>query len=186
MNINFNSYEAVAYYTARFMYSLNKFADKKGNYYVLDKTDLYRGMKLTYSNILPYERAKGKVILLSAFTSTSEEKKVAEKFSGRKYTQSLYNLKKKFSVILFIKNFYKQNWIANSIKIETLSKNKSKKEILYQPFSFYFVRDVQIDHKNYKADIYLETIGKQEILEEQIKIGKEIEYIEKEKIMKVK
>ena len=39
---------------------------------------------------------------------------------------------------------------------------------------------------NYKADIYLETIGKKEILEEQIKIGKEIKYNEREKMMEAK
>lgn len=63
---------------------------------------------------------------------------------------------------------------------------KKEKEILYLPFSFFFVKDVIIDHKNYKADIYLETIGKKEILEEQIRIGKEIKYNENEKIMEVK
>ena len=51
-------------------------------------------MKLSYSNVLPYERVKGKIILLSAFTSTSEEAKIAEKFSNRKNTKSLYNLRK--------------------------------------------------------------------------------------------
>ena len=108
MNTNFNSYEVVAYFTARLMYSLNKYANLEKNYFS-DEKDLCRGMKLAYSNVLPYERAKGKVILLSAFTSTSEEQKVAEKFSGRKNTRTLYELKKIFSVILFIKNFYKQN-----------------------------------------------------------------------------
>ena len=131
------------------------------------------------------ELNKGKVILLFAFTSTSEKAKVAENFSGRKNTESLYKLKKKFSVILRITNSYKKQWIANGVKIETISNIKSEREILYQPFSFYYVRDVRIDHKNYKADIDLETIGKQEILEEQIKIGKEIKYNEKEKIMQV-
>jgi hypothetical protein len=183
MNANFNSYEVVAYFTARLMYSLNKFADKEGTYYNLDKQDLHRGMKLSYSSVLPYERVKGKVILLSAFTSTSEEEKVAVNFSGRKNTQSLYKLKKRFSVILNISNSYKKQWISNGVKIETISKYKSEKEILYQPFSFYYVRDVRIDLKNYKADIDLETIGKKEILEEEIKIGKNIEYNEKEKIM---
>ena len=48
------------------------------------------------------------------------------------------------------------------------------------------MRDVQIDLTNYTADIYLDTIGKKEILEEKIKIGKEIEYNPKEKIMQVK
>ena len=142
-------------------------------------------MKLSYSNVLPYERAKGKVILLSAFTLISEEEKVAVTFSGRKNTQSLYKLKKRFSVILKIRNKNKEKWVSNGIKIETISKYKSEKVLLYQPFSFYYVRDVNIDYKNYKADILLETIGKQEILEEKIRIGKEIKYNEAEKIMQV-
>ena len=162
MNSNFNSYEVVAYFTARLMYSLNKFANKEGTFFNSDKEDLHRGIKLPYTSVLPYERVKGKVILLSAFTSTSELLKIAENFSGRKNTESLYKLKKRFSVILIIKNFYKENWVANGVKIETLSQFKKEREILYQPFSFYYVRDIQIDHKNYKADIYLETIGKQE------------------------
>ena len=82
-------------------------------------------------------------------------------------------------------NYFKKNWVPNGVNIQKLSVY-DEKEILYQPFSFYYVRDVQIDQNNYKADIYLETIGKEEILEEKIKIGKEIKYNEKENIMQVK
>ena len=185
MNTNFNSYEVVAYFTARLMYSLNKYANLEGNYFNLNENELHRGMRIPYSSVLPYERAKGKIILLSAFTSTTEEPKIAENFSGRKNTETLFKTKKRFSVILKIKNYYKKDWISNGVKIESLSQYKKEKEILYQPFSFYYVRDVQIDQQNYKADIYLETIGKQEILEEKIKLGKEIKYNEKEKIMEI-
>ena len=143
-------------------------------------------MKLPYSYILPYERAKGKIITLSCFTSTSEERKVAEIFAGRRNTQSLYKLKKRFSVILIIKNYHKKDWISNGIKMENISEYEIEKEIIFLPFSFYYVRDVQIDLYNYKADIYLETIGKKEILEEKIKIGKQINYNEKDKIMESK
>ena len=87
---------------------------------------------------------------------------------------------------LKIKNFTKKQWISNGIDIQKESQYTTEKEILYQPFSFYYVRDVQIDIKNYLADIYLDTIGKTEILEEKIKIGKEIEYNKKEGIMQVK
>ena len=112
--------------------------------------------------------------------------KIADKFWGRKNSQSLYKNTNKFSVILYISNKYKKEWISNCVKIKDLSLCENEKEIIFQPFSFYYVKDVQIDHKNYKADIYLETIGKKEILEEQIKIGKEIEYNENEKIMEAK
>ena len=186
MSTNFNSYEVVAYYTARLMHNLNKYANKEGNYYSLDQHNLYRGMKIPYSSVLSYERVKGKIILLSSFTSTFEDSKIAENYSGRENTKSLYNLKKKFSVIFIIKNNYKNNWISNCVKIETKTKYNYEKEIVFQPFSFYLVRDVQIDHKNYKADIYLDTIGKLEILEEQIQKGKELEYNKKENIILVK
>ena len=78
-----------------------------------------------------------------------------------------------------------KKWISNGVNIQKLSVY-DESEILYQPFSFYYVRDVQIDQKNYKADIYLDTIGKYEILEEKIKNGEIIEYNQKERIMQVK
>ena len=185
-NSNFNSYEVVAYFTARLMYSLNEYAKKKKSFYSLNKQEVRRGEKKPYSTILQYERAKGKIIVLSAFTSTSELPFIAENFSNRNDTNSLFKKKKRFSIIFYIKNFYKNNWISNGIKIQELSEFAAEKEVLYQPFSFYFVRDVQIDTQHYKADIYLETIGKQEILEEQIKKGKRIIFNEKDKIMQVK
>ena len=185
MNQNINLFDAVSYFTARLMYSLNNYAKQEEKYYDLNRKELYRGMNLPYSSILPYERAKGKIIALSSFASTSEDAKLAEKFSGRRNTKSLYDTKKRFSVILKITNYYKKDWISNGIKLEDISLYGSEKEIIFLPFSFYYVRDVQIDLYNYKADIFLETIGKKEILEEKIKIGKEIKYNEKEKIMEV-
>ena len=122
--------------------------------------------------------------MLSAFTSTSENEGIAKRWAGRKDALSLYKTNLKFSVVFKINN--KKTWISNGIDIQEESKYIKEKEILYQPFSFYYVRDVQIDIKNYIADIYLDTIGKKEILEEKIKIGKEIEYNQKENIMQVK
>ena len=141
---------------------------------------------MTYSNLLPIERAKGKIILLSGFTFASQDESLAIKLSGRDNTQSLYKTNLKFSVVFIIRNYYNKNWISNCINIRKDSFYKNEKEILFQPFSFYYVRDVQIDNKNYMADIYLDTIGKTEILEEKIREGKEIEFNPKLKIMEVK
>jgi hypothetical protein len=185
MNSKMNFYEPIAYFTSRLMYSLNKYATTNGKY-LTEKRELHRGVKLSYSNLLPYERAKGKIILLSAFTSTSEDEALAKKWAGRQNTQSLYKTNLKFSVVFIIKNCIKDEKISNGIDIQKESKYKKEKEILYQPFSFYRVRDVQIYLENYQADIYLDTIGKKEILEEKIKIGKEIEYNPNENIIQIK
>jgi hypothetical protein len=57
-----------------------------------------------------------------------------------------------------------------------VSNYQEEDEIIYQPFSFFLLLDIEIDYENYIADIYLETIGKTEILEEEIKKGKKILY----------
>ena len=184
MNLKMNNYTPVAYFTARLMYSLNKYAKNNQLYCIENKKELHRGVKMTYSSLLPYERARGKIILLSAFTSTSESDILAKRWAGRDDTVNLYKTNLKFSVVFNIKNNFKKKWISNGINVQQLSEFQDEKEILYQPFSFYYVRDVHIDITNYMADIFLETIGKEEILEEQIKMGKNIEYNSKEQIMK--
>ena len=186
MNSKLNFYAPVAYFTSRLMYSLNSYAMGNNMYCKEDKKNIYRGIKMPFSCLLPYIRADKKIILLSSFTSTSEDEQVAKNWAGRKDPRKLYENSLKFSVVYYIINRYKNNWIPNGINVQKEAQYKKEKEYLYQPFSFYFVRDVQIDYVNYQADIYLETIGKTEILEEKKKKGKEIEYNQKENIMQIK
>ena len=186
MNSKMNSYDTIAYFTSRLMFSLNNYGKDNKMYYDKDNTILRRGIKIPYSCLLPYIRAVGKVILLSSFTSTSENEITARNFSGRDNSKKQYNASKIFSVIYIIHNNYKSNWISNGINVQNESYYKNEKEILYQPFSFYLVKKLDIDIKNYTADIYLETIGKKEILEEKIKKGKSIEYNKNAQIMEVK
>jgi hypothetical protein len=185
MNSKFNSYDTIAYFTARLMYSLNSYGKTNQMYYNEPK-EVLRGIKVPYSSLLPYKRAEGKVILLSSFTSTSKIAKYAKTFSGRNKAEEQYKSKLLFSVIYIIKNCCQKDWISNGINIMDESFFKKEKEILYQPFSFYFVRSVEIDLNHYTADIYLETIGKKEILEEELKVGKNIEYNPNKRIMQVK
>ena len=146
----------------------------------------YRGIKLPYISLLEYEKAKGKIITFPTFISTSEDPKVAERFSGKRNSKDLYERGLLFSVICFIRNNLKEKWISNGIYLEGQSMHAKEKEILFLPFSFFYVSDVQINLENCTAEIFLEAIGKEEILEEKIKIGKEIEYNKDSNIMQVK
>jgi hypothetical protein len=181
-----DNFETVAYFTSRFMHSLNSYALKYGHYCDIDRKEFYRGMKLPYSSLISYERAKRKIIFISSFKSTSEDIKFAEVWAGMIDSKTLYKTSHKFATIFVIKNRYQKNYISNGIDVSLYNNCETEREILFLPFSFFYVRDVQIDTCNYQAHIYLETIGKKEILEEQIKKGREIEYNEKEKIMQVK
>ena len=122
------------------------------------------------------------MILFSSFTSTSRNKGIAFDFAKKKKNDK----NKDFSVIFYIKNTYKKNWVPNGIDVEAIAIYKIEKEILFQAFSFYYVEKVEIDIKNKTANIYLMTIGKKCILEEEIKKGKEIEYNKKENVIEIK
>ena len=167
------------------MYSLNSYAKKKEKFCNENKKVLHRGAKLYYSCLLPYVRALGKIILLSGFTSTSDSDKVAETWAGRGKENEVYQNSSKFSVVFHITNLHYNNWISNGVDVHDISQYTNEKEVLFQPFSFYKVTNVDFDVKGHKADISLETVGKKEILEMQIKENKEIQYNPQENIMEV-
>ena len=184
--MNYYDYESVAYFTARLMYSLNSYAQKNKKFFTENKSYVYRGIKMPYSCLLPYERAKGKIILLSSFTSTSRSLQKVKSYSERDNSKELYKANLLFSVIFIIKNIWEEKLVSNGINVQNESAFKSEKEILYQPFSFYFVSDIKINYEEYTADINLETIGKTQILEEEIKKGKEVIYDKLNNIVKIK
>ena len=108
LNYNKKFYEFVAYFTGRLIYSLNLYAKNNLKYFNEKEVTLYRGIKIPYSCLLPYERAIGKIIILTAFTSTSESKSKVIKFSGRNNSVELYKTNQLFSVIFYIKNYGKR------------------------------------------------------------------------------
>ena len=186
MSSKMNLFEPVAYFTSRLMYSLNSYATKNNMFCEELGKKVYRGITMPYTSLLPYERVVGKKILLSAFTSTSENESVAKTWSRRKFSKEIYENNYQFSIVYYITNNYKNNWISNGINIQKESQFPNENEYLFLPFSFYKVTEVKIDMNEFTADICLETIGKKEILEEQIKLGKEIEYNIFENIIQIK
>ena len=168
------TYEIIAYYTARLMYSLNNYALKTNNFYS-KKAIIFRGARTNYINLLPFERLQGKIILLSSFTSTSEDETLAVDWSGRKRAKEIFNEYQKFSVIYKITNIVKNNCISCGINIQDIARF-DEKEILFQPFTFYLVKKVDFNFDEKTVDIELETISKKEILEEKIREGKKAVY----------
>ena len=167
-NISRYSNEEIAYFTSRFMFSLNTYGNKSGKFFN-EKTTIYRGTRMNLPSLLAYERSQGKIIALTAFTSTSTNLEKTKRFCRIKK-------KNQFSVIYFITNKHFESWIPNGIDIHELSNFKSEREILFQPFSFYIITQIVIDIKEKKAEIHLETIGKNKILELEIQNGKHIQY----------
>jgi hypothetical protein len=189
LNYKEDYYEIFEYLTARLMLYINDIAKKKKIEYINENRNFYRGVQMTYASILPYIRAKGKAIILSSFIEASEDKSIAEKYAGREKSNLIYRTNLYFSVIFEIKNIYKNGWVPSGVSILYYPNNYIEKEKdylnIFLPFTFYYVRDVKINTERKTADIHLETIGKREILEEEIKMGKKVEYNVKENIVQI-
>ena len=185
-NLNILNFEVPAYFASRFMYSLNSYGKNHNAYFNLNNQLVYRGVKKNYSSLILYKRAQGKIIVLPSFISSCKEEIIANIFAGMESSKNGYKMDLKFSTVFIIQNCSENNnYVSSGINIQRES-TKTENEILFLPFSFYYVGDIKIDTQNYTATIYLILIGKNEILEEQIKKGKEIEYNEKEKIIQIK
>ncbi len=72
------------------MYSLNRYSSQEKQYNDENGALIFGGRSLPYSDILPYERAKGKIILLSEFTE-SYPNNIMFKFMLIDIIQNLYS-----------------------------------------------------------------------------------------------
>ena len=178
MNIKIKCNNLILYFISRLMYSLNSFALNNNGYFNKNEK-LYRGLRMRYSSLLKFERAIGKIVFCSSFMSVGDLD-VAQGFSRSVRNDEL------FSVIFEINCILKKNWFSNAVYISPCSVFPTEREYLFLPFSFFHIKDVRLDMNKHKANICLETIGKNQILEEGVKYGREIEYNSYENIMQLK
>ena len=162
------AFQKTGYFLSGLIECLNKYGDI-ANTGIKQKVKLYRGAGLYLIDILPYKNNVDNIIIMPNFLSTSVNIKVAKDFA------SSHSGGGKFYVIYTINYNYESNWMFNTINVEAAS-HFSEEERLFQPFSFFKVKKVDIDLNNEKADIELDAIGKTSILEEAIKDNKKIKY----------
>ena len=163
----------IAFFISGLQLSLNIYGkkDQRGFNFI---SELYRGALFNYSHILSYERNIGNIITYPSFFSTTLDIQVAKEFSQ-------YNLSKEYRGGLFSTNYIirinpKSDWISQGFNITNISTYKNEKEILFQPFCFFWLTKVNVDLKNNLCFIYLELIGKKEIWEKRMNINSTTRY----------
>ena len=188
--LDFLAYRKISYFVALLMYGINDY--KKETKGLKENKILYRGLTMSYINLSFYERNVDNIITFPSLTSCSSEKYIAECFCGRKedinYPNYFYPIERrkkegKFSIMIIVDYKYKDNWTPSVFSLRGLSYNRFEKEYIFQPYTFYKINKVEVNIEQYEADIYLENIGKEKILEEFIKKNKIIKYNEKKNIM---
>ena len=162
--------QKTAWFIAAVIYSLNIYG-KKEEKGLTETHKLYRGVKSNLSDLLDYERAKGKLICFPSFTSTTILREIAVNFSIRENPEQ-------YETIIIIDYIYKNGFIPTAVDVSKISKFEHEKECLFPPYSFFKVKDTKIDYSLKTAEIELETVGRKKILEEYLKDGYQLVYKE--------
>ena len=144
---------------------------------------LYKGIKLDFINLLEFIKNDKLIISFAHFLMISPRKELALLKSERNLALADRKNQNLFSVILNIEYYYDNNFEPSIFDINELMPYPDEEEFIALPFTFFEVKKIEYNTKNMDADIYLNVIGKSEILENKIKKGKKLVYDENRKIM---
>ena len=188
LNLSNLAYEKSGYFIGQLMHTLNEYGNKNNLGYKETKPiNLYRGIYINYLDALSYQIHKGKKICFQTFLSTSKKENTAIFFSyENRRTISERKEEFKFSLLMEIDHSYKEGFFPLCFYISNISKYKNEEEFLFQPFTFFKIKNFKVDYEKYLIRLYLETINKKEILEEKINQNKKIYYNKEEKVIEIK
>ena len=163
----------IAFFISGLQLSLNIYGIKDNKGFNC-QSEIYRGALLEYNLILNYQRNIGNIIAFPSFFSTTLEINIAKEFS--QYEKSKENRNGLFSTNYIIKINPNNDWIAQGFNVSGISFYKNEKEILFQPFCFFRIYQVEVKFGKNICYIYMELVGKKEIWEKRMNDQSSIKY----------
>ena len=179
------------YFVAGFMRALDLFGMSKDAYLKTESDLEKKKIEIDYKDLLTFKKNINKIISFKSFLNeiaplTHIHGYIYKFLNDVSSTVSSFrnNLvgKNKFSVSLRIQfNHRDKIWLPNCYSVSTAA----FPEKIFQLFTFFIIKNVIINEEKQSGEIFLESIGRKEILEERIYNDMEINYIsynEREKI----
>ena len=160
------AYRKISWFIASIMYQLNKYGNIHG---IRESKRFYRGIEMNYTDLLFYQRCKGKLFCFPSFTSTSEKLDVASNFAKNKAQNHEERLNLNlFLVIITINYRFENDYISYAIDTTECSDYPDEMERIFLPFSFFKLIKLDIDYEYNRAFLEVDSIGRKEILEKKI------------------
>ena len=175
-------FDNIGYFAGNLMYRIVQYGKKEGKG-LINAKELYKGMQIDIINLFEYIKNENLLISFSHFMTVTSKKDLAILNSKRNQNLSERKDSHLFSVLLKIDYLYDNTYEPSIFDLSDLLPYPDEEEFIILPFTFFHIKKVIFDIKKMNADIYLDTIGKTEILEEKVKIGKKLKYDEKNHII---
>ena len=171
-------FDQISYFVGNLMYRIVEygFSEKKG---VTSGAELYKGMYLDIINLFEYIKNETFLISYSHFITITSKKQLAELNSQRNIPLVYRTNKNFFSVMITIHYLHDDGCIPSIFDISELISYPDEEEFIVLPFTFFKLNKVVINESKMNVDIDLTVIGKFEILEEKVKLGKKLFFNEK-------
>ena len=182
MKKDLSIFTKIGYFAGNLMHSIVEYG-KKQDKGINDGFTFYKGMELNIIEVLEYLKNRQYNITFPYFFTMSDKKSFAEITSKRNKSFKERESKELYSVIMEIKYLFDDGYEPCIYNLTDLCQYPDEEEYFLLPFTFLKLEKITIDSKNLIADIELEVIGKEVILENDIKELKSIEYDEKKNIM---
>ena len=170
--IDFNN---IGYFAGNLMYRIVQYG-KKENKGIKNGYQFYKGMQIDIINLFEYIKNKDLIISFSHFMTVTSKKVLAILNAKRNVNVSQRKESNLFSLLIKIEYLYDSAFEPSIFDLGELLLYPDEEEYIILPFTFFKIKNVKIDTKNMNVDIDLNVIGKKEILEEKVKIGKKLKY----------
>ena len=173
-----SDFEQISYFTGNLMYRIVEygFSEKKG---ITSGAELYKGMQLDIINLFEYIRNETFLISYSHFMTITSKKQLAELNSQRNIPLVYRKNKNLFSVMITFHYLHDNEFAPSIFNISELVPYPDEEEFIVLPFTFFMLNKVVINENKMNVDIDMTVIGKSEILEEKVKLGKKLFFNEK-------
>ena len=178
-------FEKIGYFTSNLMYSFVQYGQQRGRGVNYAQT-FFKGKLLNLLTILEFLKNKETLITFPYFFNFTINKEFAELTSKRYY----YDGKKKdnelYSVMMKFDYLHDDGYEPSIFQLKYLMQYPEEEDYILLPFTFLKITKVKIDSIKFIADIDLSIVGKLNILENDIRKGKNLEYDDQNHLMVIK
>ena len=183
---NLELIDKFSYFIAGLMLALYTYGEVKKCLFINNGDKLYKRVNLNYEDIKRFENNKNNIILFKTFLNNMTTMGHLQGLAYKAKIDACFDKSNnKFDTqIYIIHNFNRDSWKATCFSLNTMF----FPEKIINLFSFFKVREIDVNYNEKIAKVTLETIGIKEILEEKIAQYNNkfsLEYNSRENIMEV-
>jgi hypothetical protein len=178
-------FEKIGYFVSNLMYSFVQYGEKRGRGVTYAQT-FFKGKLLNILTILEFLKNKETLITFPYFFDFTDNKEFAELTAKRYYYKGKNKDNELYSVMMKFDYLHDDGYEPSIFQLKYLMQYPEEEDYILLPFTFLKITKVDIDSSKFIADIYFDIVGKLNILENDIRNGKNLEYDPKNHLMVIK